>query len=394
MSTPFDIYTYHPKHWNDNLEWTLDTKPTLRHFQAILLACCERKWLTRINSLPSSVVEQMLHYQPKTFDNLVSIIKDCLNFVPESNKLINDKKFYASAGKEYLCFNREDMYWHYPKYEDILLDKSSEGIASGQFIEVSNRAFEKFYIENYPKSSRVAYSQQKLFDKFMFINNKDVMRFLISVKKIINGAHCIIFKPSIFYGADSFTNCTETFLEWGDGKKDDYETREFQTRTYFGHPNFQGVGICYQGEYRCQNVELVEDDKHKHWYYAFSPSTPPYKVINHSSTAFNLKAHWWELAENYELTDTENGFTFTGYLNEFHPIGNFRERGWHDFGIILPDHSKQIFEPKDSYQEPTTKPYWFGFVKTARVVEFSMGMDALLLDFGVDGGFNFFEKSE
>lgn len=400
MSTPFDVLNNPPKHWNDSLEWTEDTKPTIRHLQALLMANYERRYLTRADKLPSGAFKLMNHYLPKTFSSLSQIVNACLNLTIDASAKVGDlgisqPEYFGSAGEEFFCFLKENFFWHNLENESAMLDKlDDEGVASGRFIDRKQFAYDIFYRNNFPKNN---------FNKCKTISNKELMQYFIALKKLINGTHLVLVNPSLMCSTrDEFVKKRlTTFVDY-DNRTDRDEDEEkpikgFQTETSNSSlPSWNRqtrYGSCFGGSYTKGIVGEGDEDEYDYWEYVYNVYVPPLKIRNLSDIAFSVKVHWWCWAENYYWNN--DGEIISNYLNPevaFFPLTNISQIGWNDFGIFKPKDEKQIFTEQDCYVEPTNKPHWYGWGNENKNVDFDAGMDAILLDFGVEGGFNFYEK--
>lgn len=421
MSTPFDAYTDFPKHWNDGLKWEKDTKPTFRHVQAILLACCERQYLTKFETMPKSVVDKMLHYQPKTFENLADLVSYMLDltiknpdaYIVHTGGSIRPSPYFASAGKSDFCFPLNDMYWYCKDNEELVLDIRHD-YENEKFKKYSrldfyiiNEAINKFYRDNYPKSKNLSNQHKYFFTKYKRIVNSELMEYLIAVKNLVNGYHQVVLRPDFFswYGFnESAPKNKRTFVLY-DNRKDedrpsgDENIKGFQTEDIYPQPPvWSGStyrGTCADGYYDCFVTNEGSEREYYTWQYGFTPHLSTNKIINKSNLAFDLQVHWWEWAREGKY-DSEDNYV-EEYFNpdeNFHQFSKIKQRGWNDLGIIKPDEDIEVFTREDCQQEPTTKPYWMGWSEQKRDIYFEMGMDAILLDFGVEGGFNFYEKTE
>lgn len=377
-------YPDFPKYWDDDIDWSLNAKPTIRHILAIYQAISERFNFctdTIYFFYENLLTWGMAPYSAKKIgrlrdlaDNLSQVFLECLSYPNPYLKI-------GCFGAGRLEFNLSDdgpkkARWYDDTNEDspdsfynkIIKDYYTKRIPINSYtIDYGN--FVTTMIDKYP---RIMESDK------MSVANKKMMAWLIGIKNELNKLHSIFVPCSLGYPV-KVDGITDTYGEHYEYEKYDgkVETDEWNS----SRRHVISTKILTGGVHNSKDEYSVTK------FYSAYVNAPPISIKNQLPIAYNASLHISGYCEQDNGFGEDNRYEYY----EIEPIGDFIKKiGWNSLGVLQPNEEKQILDASFCYNGNGVRRYWNKYGGRDNCdISFSAQIDCIRLDFRVEGGFKF-----
>lgn len=394
------VYTIEklPGNWDDNLLWGDKDLVTHRHIAAFAQALAERKTLSR--GYASEYVNDIIScYSPKNFSSLLSV---CSLIKKELTDIISEEREYSSrdlfrssslysSGYGYVCQNFSN------RHNVIDIDYDNKCIWYPADSEISPGALGAMMrpeLGYYPPTLNDLVSEKlgKIPDFAEFrrgddirLTNAKLMRWLREMKthvsslcrKVVPDIWTVGKRAKAYYGIHQDRHLDNVIRE---EEHPDVEEEEVN-RTFVGR-----ISCSYHG--------FPPEDDTPVWSYSCSSDMVPLKFKNCGTISFELSTFVYETAEEWIYEDPEDrnsDIIATNELHDFESFGTpFRERGWHNFGIIKPNEEVTII-PNTFADKSIVANYYKAYTQYRGYYyrEYDLRYNMLMLSFNTDDGFRF-----
>lgn len=380
-----DLYGL-PTSWHDGIEWSLDTKPTARHFQAIFLALGERAFAKNniYNHNPSIYFESgnlldwgACAYSAKdiiNLDTLISVINGLFERIQVENKT-------GCFGKGRLEFDLSNVGSSSHRWYDDTNEDAPDSFYNKLIINYQTKRISIYAgLINYKDIVKTMLNKCPLVMKCdkMSIANRKIMAWLIDFKNALNKLHSVFLPCGLGYPVkvDGITNTyyeRYSYYKDEDGVSDDGTWVTSRSQNMDRYLYILEGGISNGGD-----NEYISKD------YWADVTVPPLSIQNQLPFSYKASLHISGYCRQYNSFEEDEYYAIE-------PIGEYIKKiGWNEIGTLNPSEEKQILDASFCYDGNGVRSYWNKYGGRDNCdIGFSLQIDCIRLDFRVEGGFKF-----